>query len=67
MPVRQCFVLLPDGGELLIRRYWKPVIIGLLASGLGVLTADVGKHLWQDHLALHELALIEVRRQQGQK
>ena len=49
----------------MIRRYWKPAAIGLLSAVLGMGLYSIGKHLWQDHLALHELAVIELKRQQG--
>ena len=49
----------------MITRYWKPVVAGLLAAILGVWLTTIAKHLWQDHLALHELAVIELKRQQG--
>jgi hypothetical protein len=38
------------------------VVIGLLAGILGMALVQVGRHLWQDHLALHELAQIEMQR-----
>lgn len=44
---------------------FRPVLVGLLAGMLGVGLALLARHLWQDHLALHELAAIEVQRQVG--
>jgi hypothetical protein len=43
--------------------------VGLVAAVIGVALSLGVVHVWRDHLALHELALIEVQRQQqgGQK
>ena len=43
--------------------------LGLLSALLGMATWTVGRHLYYDHTALHELAVIELQRQQqgGQK
>lgn len=44
--------------------WWKGALIGLLGGVLGVLLMLGAKHVWQDHAALHELAVIELQRQQ---
>lgn len=50
-----------------MRATLRPIVVGLLAGILGVGLALLGRHLWQDHLALHELAAIEVQRQVQQQ
>lgn len=45
-------------------RHWKSLVIGLVGALLGVMLISISRHLWQDHAALHELAVIELRRQQ---
>lgn len=48
-------------------RGWLAVIVvGLVAGAIGVGLVLAGRHLWLDHLALHELAVIEMQRQQPQ-
>ncbi len=49
---------------------WKTYLMGLaflLCGMVGMAVWSAARHLWQDHLALHELAVIEMRRQQLQK
>jgi hypothetical protein len=45
-----------------MRRWLLPITLGLLSALLGVAVITLGQHLWQDHLALHELAVIEMQR-----
>jgi hypothetical protein len=45
----------------------KIALVGFLAGVLGVAMVWGARHVWMDHLALHELAVIEMgRQQQGQ-
>ena len=48
----------------MIRTYWKPFAAGVVGILLGLLLFQIVRHLWQDHAALHELAVIELQRQQ---
>lgn len=43
---------------------WKASVTGLVAGIIGVLLMLGARHVWQDHAALHELAVIELQRQQ---
>lgn len=43
-----------------------PTLIGITAGIVGILLVLVAQHLWMDHRALHELAVIEMQRQQRQ-
>jgi hypothetical protein len=42
------------------------VLIGLAAAVVGFLTLEIGKHLWNDHRALHEvIGVINYNLQSG--
>ena len=47
------------------RKWIVPTVIGLAAGIAGIIMVGLAQHLWQDHLALHELAVIEMRRLQS--
>lgn len=49
-----------------MKRWMLPVVIGLVSAIVGVLMSLAVKHVYYDHLALHELAVIEMQRQRPQ-
>lgn len=48
------------------RKYVALCALVFLLGAVGVFSGFAVKHLWQDHAALHELALIESLRMQQQ-
>ena len=50
-----------------VRKWALPVVIGLLSALAGVVAITLVKHAYYDHLALHELAVIEMQRQAPQQ